>query len=103
MWEMEIKAADAPKFVESFMKMVSATKDVRSGHIAGMGLFQFGRGKSTHYIYHSFKSYSDLKKRLDAYMNNQGMGIYFTEIKNANHFMLPLQLELSSHGCQYCG
>ncbi len=82
MWEMEIKAADAPKFVESFMKMVSTTKDVRSGHIAGMGLYQFGRGKSTHYIYHSFKSYSDLKKRLDAYMNNQGMGIYFTEIKD---------------------
>ena len=81
-WEMEIKAADGPKFVESFMKMDSATKNVRSGHIAGMGMFQFGKGKATHYILHSFNSYADLKKRLDAYMNNQDMGIYFSEIRD---------------------
>ena len=50
MWEMEIRAANAPKFIESFQNVISATKNLRTNHILGMGMFQFGRGTATHYI-----------------------------------------------------
>jgi|TARA_B100001079_G_scaffold232987_1_gene213530 hypothetical protein len=80
-WEIEIKAADAPQFIESFKNVVSATKDLRTNHILGMGMFQFGRGKSTHYILHSFNSYSDLKKGLEAYSQKEAMAVHFKTIK----------------------
>ena len=81
-WELEIKAADAPQFIESFKNVVSATKDLRANHILGMGMFQFGKGKSTHYILHSFNSYSDLKKRLEAYSKKEAMAAHFKTIKD---------------------
>ncbi|MDP6893472.1 MAG: hypothetical protein QF731_09860 [Verrucomicrobiota bacterium] len=81
-WDMEIKAADAPKFVESFMKIVPKTKDIRTNHILGMGTYQFGRGKTTHYVLHTFESYSDLKNSLDSYMKKGAMAEYFNEIKD---------------------
>ncbi|MDA7500340.1 hypothetical protein OAE01_01840 [Akkermansiaceae bacterium] len=80
-WEIEIKAADAPQFIESFKNVVSATKDLRTNHILGMGMFQFGKGKSTHYILHSFNSYSDLKKGLEAYSQKEAMAVHFKTIK----------------------
>ena len=79
--KMEIKAADAPQFIESFKKVVSATKDLRTNHILGMGMFQVGKGKSTHYIFHSFNSYSDLKKGLEAYSRKEAMAVHFKTIK----------------------
>jgi hypothetical protein len=79
---LEIKAADAPQFIESFKNVVSATKDLRANHILGMGMFQFGKGKSTHYILHSFNSYSDLKKRLEAYSKKEAVAAHFKTIKD---------------------
>ena len=81
-WEIEIKAADAPKFIESFKNLVSATEDLRTNHVLGMGMFQFGKGKSTHYILHSFNSYSDLKKGLEAYSQKEAMADHFKNIKD---------------------
>ena len=81
-WEIEIKSADAPRFIESFKNVVSATKDLRTNHILGMGMFQFGRGKSTHYILHSFNSYSDLKKGLEAYSQKEATAVHFKTIKD---------------------
>ena len=80
-WEIEIKAADVPQFIESFKNMVSATEDLRTNHILGMGSFQFGKGKSTHYILHSFNSYSDLKKGLEAYGQKEAMAVHFKTTK----------------------
>ena len=84
-WELQIKPADAPKFVESFMKIVPKTKDIRSNHILGMGSFQFGRGTSTHYVLHTFESYADLKKSLDSYMEKGAMAKHFSEIKDISN------------------
>jgi hypothetical protein len=81
-WEIEIKAADAPQFIESFKKVASATKDLRTNHVLGMGMFQFGKGKSTHYILHSFNSYSDLKKGLEKYSQKEAMAAHFKTIKD---------------------
>ena len=81
-WEMEIKPADASKFVKSFMKIVPKTEDIRTNHILGMGTYQFGRGKATHYVLHTFTSYSDLKNSLDAYMQKGVMAEHFNQIKD---------------------
>jgi hypothetical protein len=47
-----------------------------------MGIFQFGKGKATHYILHSFNSYSDLKKMLEAYSKKEAMTAHFRNINN---------------------
>jgi hypothetical protein len=82
MWEMEIRAADAPKFIESFQNVIAATKDLRTNHILGMGMFQFGRGTATHYILHTFNSYSDLKKGLEAYGKKEALAVHFKNVKD---------------------
>ena len=82
MWEMQIKPSDAPKFLESYKTVVSATKDLRDKHVLGMGMFQFGRGKATHYVIHTFNSYSDLKKGLEAYGNHEAVAAHARNIKD---------------------
>ena len=82
MWEMEIRAANAPKFIESFQNVIAATKDLRTNHILGMGMFQFGRGTATHYILHTFNSYSDLKKGLEAYGKKEALAVHFKNVKD---------------------
>ena len=69
-------------FVKSFMKIVPKTEDIRTNHILGMGTYQFGRGKATHYVLHTFTSYSDLKNSLDAYMQKGVMAEHFNQIKD---------------------
>ncbi|MDA7511019.1 hypothetical protein N8766_01795 [bacterium] len=81
-WEIQIRPADAPEFIESFKNVVAATKDLRSNHILGMGTFQFGKGTATHYILHSFNSYADLKNGLEAYSQKEAMAVHFKTIKD---------------------